>query len=55
MNQFSYALEHGLITPETLFFNNLASNKAALLKDWILPVKMSWLAKRYLLLNPDFC
>lgn len=55
LNQFSYALEHGLVTPDTLFFNNLASNKSALLNDWLLPVKYSWLAKRYPLLNPDFC
>jgi len=55
MNQFSYALEHGLINPDTLFFNNLASNKAALLNDWLLPVKTSWLSKRFPLLNSDFC
>ncbi len=55
LNQFSYALEHGLVTPETPFFNNIASNKAALLNDWLLPVKLSWLAKRYPMLNPDFC
>lgn len=53
MNQFSYALDSGLITPETPYFNNLVATKEALLNDWIIPVKQSWLAKRYPLLRAD--
>jgi hypothetical protein len=53
--QFSYAMENGLITPETPYFNNLVTTKEGLLNNWIVPVKSSWLAKRFPLLNADFC
>lgn len=53
MNQFSYALNSGLITAETPYFNNLVATKDALLNNWIIPVKDSWLAKRYPLLNAE--
>jgi hypothetical protein len=53
MSQFSYALNSGLITPETPYFNNLVPTKNDLLNHWIIPVKDSWLAKRYPLLRPD--
>jgi hypothetical protein len=46
MNQFDYAIEHGIITPETLFFNNVVLTKADLEDKWIVPVKESWLARR---------
>lgn len=53
MNQFSYAANSGLITAETPYFNNLVATKDALLNNWIIPVKDSWLAKRYPLLNAE--
>jgi hypothetical protein len=53
--QFSYAMENGMITPETPYFNNLITTKEGLLNNWIVPVKSSWLAKRFPLLNADFC
>jgi hypothetical protein len=53
MNQFSYALDSGLIGAETPYFNNLVATKADLLSNWIIPVKESWLGKRFPLLNAD--
>jgi hypothetical protein len=53
MNQFSHAINSGLITAETPYFNNLVPTKNALLYEWIIPIKKSWLAKRYPLLNAD--
>ncbi len=44
--QLNYALENGLITMETLYFNNLVSTKAALETDWLQPISKSWLAKK---------
>lgn len=45
--QVSYALENGLINGTTLYFNNLANTKEKLSKEWLIPVKESWL-KKYL-------
>lgn len=55
ITQFSYALDGGLITPDTPYFNNLVATKNDLLENWIIPVKDSWLAKRFPLLNADYC
>jgi hypothetical protein len=55
MSQFSYAMENGLITGETPYFNNLVSTRDALLNNWIIPVKSSWLARRFPLMNADYC
>lgn len=44
--QLNYALENGLITMETLYFNNLVSTKTALETDWLQPISKSWLAKK---------
>ena len=44
--QLGYAVQNNFITPDTLFFNNLVNTKEQLLKEWIIPVKESWLAKR---------
>lgn len=55
ISQFSYAMDGGLISPETPYFNNLVSTKAALLNEWIIPVNQSWLAKKYPLLNANVC
>jgi hypothetical protein len=46
--QVGYALENGLLQKETLYFNNLVSNKAAMEKDWLQPIEQSWLAKKYI-------
>lgn len=46
MFQLNYAMDNGFITSDTIYFNNLVSNKAALLKNWMVPVKDSWLAAK---------
>ena len=46
MGQVAYALEKGFVTPETPFFNNVVHTKAELEKNWLVPLKSSWLAKR---------
>jgi hypothetical protein len=46
LSQFDYAVEHGLITPDTLFFNNVVLTKSELESKWMVPVKDSWLARR---------
>jgi len=46
MFQLDYAMDNGFITPDTIYFNNLVSNKATLLKNWMVPVKDSWLAAK---------
>ena len=46
--QVGYALENGLLTPTTLYFNNLVNNKSAMETDWMKPIQDSWLGKKYL-------
>jgi len=46
--QVGYALENGLLSPSTLYFNNLVSNKAAMESSWMQPISESWLGKKYL-------
>lgn len=44
--QLNQALENGLITPDTRYFNNTVLDKTSLLTKWMLPLKDSWLAKK---------
>ncbi|MFZ6024354.1 MAG: hypothetical protein ACOYVG_07840 [Bacteroidota bacterium] len=44
--QFSYALENNFIGADTLYFNNLVATKEELMKNWLIPVKESWLKTR---------
>jgi hypothetical protein len=46
LTQLNYGIEHGFISGDTLFFNNLVLTKKELEENWIVPVKNSWLAKR---------
>jgi len=46
MAQLQPALNAGLITPETRYFNNTVATRAELESNWIVPVKDSWLQKR---------
>jgi len=48
LNQVGYALENGLLQKDTLYFNNLVSNKTAMEKDWLQPIGESWLAKKFI-------
>lgn len=47
LNQLGYALENNFIDGDTLYFNNLVQTKKKLETEWIVPVKASWLAKRF--------
>ncbi|HSU27622.1 MAG TPA: hypothetical protein VLJ68_04520 [Chitinophagaceae bacterium] len=40
------AYDSGMISPETLYFNNLVQTKEEFEKNWITPVKNSWLATK---------
>jgi hypothetical protein len=53
INQLRYALEHGFINGDTLYFNNLAATKAQLETGWIIPVKDSWLAPKLASVSPQ--
>ena len=48
MAQLQYALENGLISPDALYFNNTVQTKEELKSKWLIPLKDSWLANRYL-------
>ena len=47
LSQLNYAMENGFITQDTLYFNNLVSTKEELLNNWIIPVKDSWLERKF--------
>lgn len=51
MNQLSYAVQNGFIGGNTLYFDNLVQNKKDLEEKWIVPLKNSWLAKKFSLQN----
>jgi len=44
--QLQYAVDHGFISKDTLYFNNLVQTKEELEANWMVPVKESWLLKR---------
>jgi len=46
MAQLAHALTHDFVNADTLYFNNTVLNKQALLNNWLIPVKDSWLASR---------
>jgi hypothetical protein len=48
LSQLPYAIGNGFIGPGTLYFNNTVATKAELESRWLIPVKDSWLADRYL-------
>jgi hypothetical protein len=48
MAQMPYALENGFVNAETLYFNNTVRSKEELEEKWVIPVKESWLASKYL-------
>lgn len=47
ISQIVYAFDNGFLKPDTLYFNNLVQTKQELEEDWIIPVKYSWLRKRF--------
>lgn len=48
MSQVKYALENKFIDEDTVYFNNLVLTKEELEKNWMVPLKDSWLGKRVL-------
>lgn len=46
--QLPYALENGFVDENTLYFNNTVLTKEELETKWIIPLKNSWLAGKYL-------
>ena len=48
LSQLSYAIENKFIVGETLYFDNTVLTKDSLEKDWITPVKKSWLASKFI-------
>ena len=51
MSQLQYAVDNGFISADTLFFNNVVQTKEQLEKNWIIPAKDSWLAKKISFVN----
>jgi len=47
MGQLDKAIADEFINGDTLYFNNTVQTKNELLNRWIIPVKESWLAKRF--------
>ncbi len=47
LSQLDYAIANNFITPDTLYFNNTVPTKKAMTEQWIIPVKDSWLAKKF--------
>lgn len=45
------AFENGTITPNTLYFDNTVSTKEDFMQHWLIPVKNSWVSKRFSLLQ----
>lgn len=46
LSQLQYAFNNRFIDSHTLYFNNIVQTKEELEKDWIIPIKDSWLSKR---------
>lgn len=47
LSQIQYGIDNGFIQGDTLYFNNTVQTKKELEKDWIIPVKDSWLGKKF--------
>jgi hypothetical protein len=47
LSQMQYAVSNQFIQADTIYFNNLVQTKEELEKSWMIPVKDSWLAKRF--------
>lgn len=48
LSQLPYALANGFIDGDSIYFNNLVQTKQEMEERWLVPVKNSWLAARYL-------
>lgn len=48
MSQLNYAIDNYFIDRDTLYFNNLVQTKEELENNWIIPIRQSWLAARFM-------
>jgi len=46
MPQLQYAIDNGFVFSDTLYFNNLVQTKEELEKEWVVPIKDSWLMRK---------
>lgn len=46
LSQLNYAISNNFIDGETLYFNNTVLTLADLRKNWLIPVKETWLSKK---------
>jgi hypothetical protein len=45
--ELANAIDNNVIGADSLYFNNTVLTKAELVSNWIIPVKQSWLGKRF--------
>jgi hypothetical protein len=46
LTQVNHALASGLLSPETIYFNNTVQTKKELEENWVIPIRESWLQDR---------
>ncbi|MEI7959996.1 MAG: hypothetical protein WCH36_03700 [Chitinophagaceae bacterium] len=46
--QVSYAIENGILSNDSVYFNNLVNNKAEMEAQWLQPLSESWLGKKFI-------
>jgi hypothetical protein len=46
LSQINYAFENNFLEENTLYFNNLVATKKALMNEWLVPIKNSWLKSK---------
>ena len=47
LDQLNNAIENDLLSQDSLYFNNTIQTKQELMRHWIIPIKNSWLARRF--------
>ena len=53
MMHLQYALDHDLLSVNSLYFNNIVETKQELEKNWIIPIRDSWLTRK-IIMNSEF-
>ena len=47
LSLLNYEIDNGIITSDTLYFDNTILSKKDLINNWIIPAGQSWLSKRF--------
>ena len=47
LSQIKSLIESGTLNGDSIYFNNLVQNKSELLENWMIPLRESWLGKRF--------